>query len=110
MKYTVLILLSTTENWLRLTREERNKFNEKFFVPLIKKYQEFIEIRLFDSESTHALHTDFMIIETTDLTQYYYFWEEVRDSEIYTIPYFKINDILIGQEDGFKDYEKNLKN
>lgn len=106
MKYTILILISTTENWLRLTRKERNKFNENFFVPLIKKYSKFINVRLFDSESTHANHTDFIIIETSNLDQYYYFWEEVLDSKIYTVPYFKVNDIIIGKEDGFKEFEK----
>jgi hypothetical protein len=108
MKYTIVILISTTENWLRLTRKQRNEYNEKFFIPLLKKYQEFLNVRLFDSESTHAQHTDFIIIETNDLKQYYFFWEEVRDSEIYTVPYFKINDIIIGQEDGFKEFEKNI--
>ncbi|WP_166967576.1 darcynin family protein [Yeosuana marina] len=108
MKYTILILISTTENWLRLTREERNKFNETFFEPLMKKYSEFLNVRLFDSESTNAKHTDFIIIETSDLNQYYYFWEEVRDSEIYTVPYFKVDDIIIGQEGGFKEFERNM--
>jgi len=56
----------------------------------------------------NAKHTDFIIIETTDLDQYYYFWEEVRDSKIYTEPYFLINEIIIGKKDGFKEFEKTL--
>ena len=103
--YTILILLSTTEKWLRLSRKERNQFNADFFEPLLEKYGAFLSVSLFDAESTHAKHTDFMIIKTADLNQYYYFWEEVRDSKIYTEPYFHINDIIIGKADGYKEFE-----
>ena len=64
---------------------------------------------MFDSESTNANHTDFIFIETTNLNQYYYFWEEVRDSKICTEPYFTVNEIIVGQgqESGFKEFEKD---
>src|SRR5258708_7130009 len=108
MKYTIVVLISTTKKWLRLSRKERNDFNEQFFVPLANKYKDFLKVKLFDSESTNSKHTDFLIVETIDLNQYYYFWEEVRDSKIYTAPYFKVNEIIIGKEDGFKEFEKTL--
>ena len=108
MKHTIIILITTTEKWLRLSRKERNDFNTSFFIPLVAKYKDFLQVRMFDSESTNAKHTDFLIIETSDLNHYYYFWEEVRDSKIYTEPYFVINDIIIGKEDGFREFEQQI--
>jgi len=109
VKYTIIILIATTEKWLRLSRKERNNFFEKSLQPLTLKYEKFLSVRLFDAESFNAKNTDFLIIEATDLNQYYYFWEEIRDSKIYTEPYFIINEIVVGKEDGFKEFENTLK-
>lgn len=109
MKHTIVILISTTEKWLRLSRKERNDFSEKVLGPIISKYSEFLSVRLFDAESFNARNTDFIIIETSDLNQYYYFWEEIRDSKVYTEPYFVVNEIVVGKEGGFKEFEETLK-
>ena len=109
MKYTIVILISTTEKWLRLNRKERNNFFEQSLQPLVLKYGEYLNVRLFDAESFNAKNTDFLIIETSNLNQYYYFWEEIRDSKIYTEPYFIINEIVVGKEDGFREFEETIK-
>jgi hypothetical protein len=109
MKYTIAILLTTTEKWLRLARKDRQNFSEQVFEPLIHKYRETLKVRLFDSESFNAKNTDFMIIETSSLNDYYFFWEEIRDSKIYTEPYFIVNEIVVGKEEGYKEYEKTIK-
>ena len=109
MKYTIVILISTTEKWLRLSRPERNKFTEQVLDPILVKYKESLDVRMFDAESFNARNTDFIVIETTDLNQYYFFWEEIRDSKVYTEPYFIVNEIVVGKEDGFKEFEKTIK-
>ena len=109
MKYTIVILISTTEKWLRLSRPERNKFTEQVLGPILVKYKESLDVRMFDAESFNARNTDFIVIETTDLNQYYFFWEEIRDSKVYTEPYFIVNEIVVGKEDGFKEFEKTIK-
>ncbi|HPH99671.1 MAG TPA: hypothetical protein PK772_05030 [Chitinophagaceae bacterium] len=109
MKYTIVILISTTEKWLRLTRKERNQFAEKNIYPLLDKYKKTLTLRMFDAEAFNAKHTDFLIIETYNLTDYYHFWEYIRDSKFYTEPYFIVNEIVVGQENAFKEFETIIK-
>jgi len=109
MKYTIIILIATTEKWLRLSRKERREFFEHVLGPIMEKYRETVSVRLFDSEGFNAKNTDFIIIETTNLNDYYFFWEEIRDSKIYTEPYFMVNEIVVGKEEGYKEYEETLK-
>ena len=109
MKYTIVILVSTTTHWLRLSREDRNQYTITHIGPILAKYAPTVTLRMFDAEAFNARHTDFLIVETTDLKQYYHFWEEIRDSKIYTEPYFTINEIIVGREDAFKEFEETLK-
>src|SRR4051812_47788664 len=106
MKYTIVILVSTTAQWLRLSRKERNNYFEQDIGPILEKYNQVVTLRMFDAEAFNAKHTDFLIIETSSLKEYYHFWEEIRDSKIYTEPYFLINEIIVGREDAFKEFEE----
>lgn len=108
MKYTIVILISATKLWLRLSRKDRNEFSEQTLMPIIMQYKKTLSVRMFDAESFNAKNSDFIIIETSHLNDYYHLWEQIRDSKIYTEPYFIINEIIIGKEDAFKDYEKSI--
>lgn len=110
MKYTILILISTTEKWLRLARKDRTKYFEDFISPIINKYSKALTVRMFDAEAFNSRNTDFLIVETSNLNDYYYFWEQIRDSKIYTEPYFVVNEIIVGQENAFREFEKTLNN
>ncbi|MCB0697082.1 MAG: hypothetical protein KDC07_06940 [Chitinophagaceae bacterium] len=109
MKHTILILLNATKHWLELSRERRKQFFELEFIPIAAKFSDTINIRMFDSEAFHAKHSDFLLLEVRDLKDYYYFIEHLRDSKIYTIPYFEINDIVVGLENGFQAFEHDMK-
>ena len=109
MKYTIVVLLATTEKWLRLSRQERRNFSAEVIEPIIFKYSKSLTVRMFDAEAFSAKTTDFLLIETNNLNDYYFFWEEVRDSKIYTEPYFIINEIIVGNEGGYKEFEKTLE-
>jgi hypothetical protein len=109
MKYTIVILISTTKKWLRLSRKLRNEFSEQVLGPIMLKYKATVNVKMFDAESFNSRNTDFLLIETSNLNDYYFFWEEIRDSKVYTEPYFVVNEIVIGQENGFKEFEKTLK-
>ncbi|WP_341227303.1 darcynin family protein [uncultured Arcticibacterium sp.] len=106
-KYTVLILYRATHLWLGLTREERSIIFDKELAPLLTKYNKSLNVRFFDSEAFHAHTSDFIIVETADLNQYYYFMEHLRDTSLFGKPYIELNNIIMGLEDGFKDFESN---
>jgi hypothetical protein len=49
-----------------------------------------------------------MIVETTDLKEYRYFIEYLRDTKIYGEPYFEIKDIVPGMENAFQEFNENV--
>ena len=105
MKHTILILYRSTPKWLCLSREERAQEVQKHLQPLLNKYQEKVAVKFFDSEAFHAKTSDFLILNCEDLQQYYFFMEELRDSPFFTRPYIKLNDVIIGYENGFQQFE-----
>jgi hypothetical protein len=109
MKYTILILMRATPAWLSLSRDKRREFFEKEITPIFAKFSDSLKIRLFDSEAFHAKTSDFMIIECENLKEYYYFIEFLRDTKIFSEPYFELNEIITGVENGFQEFEKNVK-
>ena len=105
MKYTILVLYKIQPSFLQLDRSERNKVMEKQVAPIMANFADKLEIRMFDSEAFHATTSDFLIIECADLSDYYFFMERLRDTPLFTKPYIQLNDIIIGLEDGFRQFE-----
>jgi hypothetical protein len=107
--YTVLVLLKATPQWLSLSRDKRSDFFDREILPIFRKVAQTVNIRFFDSEYFHAQVSDFMIIETADLTSYQLFTEQLRDTKIYSVPYFEINNIVLGQENAFLEFNKQFQ-
>lgn len=105
MTYTILVLYLVTPDWLALTRAERNEFFSTQIGPVLEVHQEKLSVRFFDSEAFHGKTSDYMIITCEDLRSYYYFMEALRDTKLFSQPYLVLNDVIIGIENGFKEYE-----
>jgi chlorite dismutase len=110
MKYAILVLMTSTKEWLSLSREQRNAFMTEELTPVFEKYANKVSARFLDAEAFTARCSDVVIFETEDLKQYYFLMEEIRDSKIFTIPYFQINDIIPCAEGGFVTFEKEAYN
>jgi hypothetical protein len=54
MKDTIIILISTTEKWLRLSIKERQEFSEQVLGQILFKYKETLKVKMYDSESFNA--------------------------------------------------------
>lgn len=106
--YTILLLLQARPEWLRLSRKERQQYFENTVTPLFESVAKQVQVRLFDSEYFHAKVSDFILLSTSDLTAYGLLIEKLRDSAIYQVPYFEVVDIIIGQEEAFKAFDKQL--
>ena len=50
-----------------------------------------------------------MIIQATDLREYKLLIELLRDTRIYSAPYFNIKDIIVGQENLFEDFIEQFR-
>jgi len=108
MKYTILILYTVKPSFLSLPRAERNSFFEQKVAPIIHEYHNTIEVKMCDSEAFHASVSDFLIIQCADLQHYYHFMEKLRDTALFSKPYIELKDVIIGLEDGFRDFEETL--
>lgn len=109
-KYSIIVMMSTRPEWLALTHEERDAFNNKYVNPIFARYAETVKVRLFDAEAFTASCTDFALFETDDLTQYYFLMESLRDTPLFSKPYFDVDEIIVGLEGGFERFEETLSN
>lgn len=107
--YTILVLMNATPKWLSLTRDERSKFFEKEIMPVFQRVAKTVKAGFYDSEYFSSSVSDFMIVNTTSLDDYKLLIELLRDTKIYSAPYFEIKDIIAGQETLFEDFNERFK-
>lgn len=104
-KYTVVVLLTATPDWLRLSRLERGAFFDQTINPIFGKYAPKIKLRWLDAEAFSARCSDVAIFEVADLQDHYFLMEELRDTALFAKPYFRMEEVIIGLEDGFQVFE-----
>lgn len=95
--------------WLMLSRDNRKSFNEKIIQPILERYST-VNVRWYDAEAFNARTSDIAVFETTSLQQYYFVIDALRDSEIFSLPYFELIEIIPTIEDGYIKYESHLDN
>ncbi|MGO3346120.1 MAG: darcynin family protein [Marinomonas sp.] len=105
-KYTFFVHMNARKEWLRLSREERNQYFGEIQKEIFSKYPS-VSIRLYDVEAFTTKCSDITVYETANIQDYYFLIEELRDSKIYTVPYFDIIDIIPAIEDGFVEFESS---
>lgn len=106
--YTFFIHMRATREWLSLSRDQRNHFRDTVLNPIFARYPS-VKVRFFDVEAFTAKCSDIAMFETTDIRQYYFVIDAIRDSKVFTEPYFEFLDIFPAVENGFEDYERELK-
>lgn len=99
--YTIVMMLTATPTWLGLPREERRAFRTTVIQPLLEQYAARVHVRFYDAEAFAAQCSDFAIFTTPDLKAYYFLMEALRDTAMFTVPYFVVNEVLIGLENGY---------
>ena len=50
MKYTILVLMTSTKEWLALTREQRRAFVAEEMNPIFARYADKVSARFLDAE------------------------------------------------------------
>lgn len=77
MRHVFFILLRATPAWLRLSRAQRRALSDQHPAPLLQG----------------PLH-------------HYFFIEHLRDSPMFTVPYFELRQIIAAIEDGYQAFEQ----
>lgn len=105
--HVVLVQLTALPDWLALDREARRDVIATHVQPVLDAYPE-CDVRWIDTEALTAVCSDVMLIETADLDRWNHLWEALRDSPIFAVPYFRLEAIIPGIEDGYIAYESEL--
>ena len=103
--FTILFLYTVTPAWLRLSRTERNVFNATHVQPVLERYADRVSAQFCDAEAFTARCSDFVVFQTDKLEDFYFLFEELRDTALFTEPYLTVNDLIVGLEDGFQHFE-----
>jgi hypothetical protein len=105
--HVVLVSLTALPAWLALTREERGRVVAEEVEPAAAAHPA-CTLRWIDAEAFTATCSDVLLVETEDLRAWTHLWERLRDSSLFAVPYFALEGIVLGVEDGYVDYEREL--
>lgn len=97
---TFFVHLQATSAWLRLSRREREDYVAQKLNPLLTIYDP-IEFRFYDAESFTAKCSDIATFTTTDMSAFNRLMDDLRGSQLFTVPYFELVDIFPAVETEF---------
>jgi Darcynin, domain of unknown function len=72
---------------------------------IFEKYNS-VSARFYDVEAFTARCSDIGVFETEKIQDYYFLIDAIRDTEIFTVPYFKFVEVIPCIEGGFAEYEE----
>ncbi len=98
-RYTIFILLRATRAWLRLSHADRAAAGRDAFGGGF----EGMTVRYFDAEAFTGRCSDVLVVETASLADHRRLMDRLRDSAIFTEPYFEVVDIIPSIEDTYRD-------
>lgn len=100
-EYTAFMLLTALPEWLALSRSERRRIADAALGTVLGGRVS-TSMRFFDAEAFSARCSDIAVFTTTDLAEYYLVIEELRDSALFTTPYFRLDELILALEDGHR--------
>ncbi|HEB89577.1 MAG TPA: Darcynin 2 [Deltaproteobacteria bacterium] len=102
-RYAAVVVLELLPAWLARSRAERNAATARLR-PILDRYRD-VRFRWFDADALGHGYTDFVICEFDDLERYQFLWDEIRDTEFFTLPLARIRHVMLGSEDGYRRFE-----
>jgi len=107
--YVISVQLTALPNWLALERRARAAVIAEHAEPILQARPE-VRVRWIDAEAFTAECSDLLLAETEDLRDWNHLFEALRDTPLFAEPYFALDRIVVGIEDGYRDYEQALLN
>jgi hypothetical protein len=100
------MLVKTTTTWLQIPVKERFEFYNQTIAPILAKYPS-VKMRFFDSEAFSGHFTDVLMWETSEIKDYQFLIEELRET-LFWGTYFEIVEIIPAIEDAHLLYYQDL--
>lgn len=101
--WTVVVQLTALPAWLALSRDRRREVGARCLAAAGERPS--VRLRWVDVEAFTGGCSDVLIVETPDPRAWYHVFEALRDTELFTVPYFRLEQIMAGIDDGYLDYE-----
>jgi hypothetical protein len=102
LNHVYFMLVKTTNIWLQLSTTERFQFLETTITPILQKHSS-VNMRFFDSEAFSGHYTDVLMWETSDVKDYQFLVEELRETQFWGT-YFEIVEIVPAIENAYAHY------
>jgi Darcynin, domain of unknown function len=103
MNWVYFLHLKTLPAWLALSREDRQAIVEPAFAKAMPEGCG-VTIRYFDADAFHANFTDVAMFEASDPKAYYFVIERLRETPLFSVPYFEITQIIQTLEEGYRTF------
>jgi hypothetical protein len=105
---TVFMMVKTMPEWLGLPVEERFGHFNRCMKPILKKYQDEVRCRIFDTEFYSTRVTDIWVWESKSRHAYEMVVEELRETPLWD-RFFSIVEILAGVENAYaRNYNRDV--
>ncbi|MDK2124603.1 darcynin family protein [Parachitinimonas caeni] len=92
-RYSFFALLKATPAWLALPRSERNRFNSEELGALFARFPQ-VGVRMYDCEAFTGRYSNIVVFETEEVHAYHLLIDSLRDSRVFSVPYFEFVDIV----------------
>jgi hypothetical protein len=102
LNHVYFMLVKTTVAWLQLSPKKRFEFLETAITPILKKHPS-VKMRFFDSEAFSGRYTDVLMWETSEVKDYQFIIEELRET-LFWGTYFEIIEIVPSIENAYALY------
>lgn len=103
--YAALLLYTVTPAWLALSRAERRQVGAETIRPILDRYAGRVQASFFDAEAFTARCSDFAVFRFHDPRDFYHLIEALRDTALFGVPYLSVNDLILGLQNSFQEYE-----
>lgn len=103
LPYLAIVALMAEPAWLGLPRGQRAEHAEAVKAALARHPR--VEVEWFDADGLSGRHSDFVTCRFSDLQDYQFLWDALRDLPLFTAPYFRIVEVTLGRRNGYEAYE-----
>ena len=104
---TVFVLVKTMPEWLGMTIDQRFDHFNRLMIPILKKYEQQVRFRFYDTEFYSARVTDIWVWEAKSRHAYELVVEELRETPLWD-RFFSIVEILAGVENAYaRNYNRD---
>ena len=101
-----IVELKVEPTYLQLSRETRLE-KWQMMQGIIRAHPG-VSVTRNDAYAFSGECSDFVICRLNSMFEYHCMWEELKDSELFTTPYFYITRVLLGMENAFEAYDASI--